>query len=85
MVISALAAIAMIGGLAFLLVAFSGARRGRPWAGGDGSAGWTSSDGSDCAPGSASDSGCDGGSDGGSDGGGGCDGGGGDGGGGGGD
>jgi hypothetical protein len=80
MVISALAAIAMIGGVAFLLAAFSGARRGRPSTGVEGSAGWTSS-GPDCDSGSGNDSGCDGGSDGG----GGCDGGGGDGGGGGGD
>jgi hypothetical protein len=64
MVVSALASIALIGGLILLMGVLTGFGRGRrrAAAGSDGSAGWTSS-GSDCD--SGSDAGCDGGSDGG--------------------
>jgi hypothetical protein len=61
MIVSAVASIAFLGGLVLLMGALTGFGRGRrrTAAGPDGSAGWTSSGGSECD--SGSDGGCDGG------------------------
>ena len=61
MVLSGLAAMVFLGGLVLLMGALTGFGRGRrrATAGSDGSAGWSSSGGSDCD--SGSDGGCDGG------------------------